>query len=544
MWPLVFVALARTRLTHRRDRQAARRRRGRRRWCWSFWLHAGGPGPARRVRRRRPHQLHVPVDVHPGRRPAARRRGGVRVAAVAAAAPPAPATARPARSTSPAAWRSACSPASPSVAALTDGYVYQWLLPLVSVARRSSPCSSPSTRRRVGIRAAARWPPLVAVGKRSYGLYLWHWPIFVLVGATDGVGRPVRRRRSVVTVVVTELSLPLRRDAGAAAARFGRWWRTAGPSVGRPLLAATRARSLVLAGCYVAVDPFDRAAGGADGDVRARRRAGAVARPRPRRPATAAAAAGADRRAGGHRRRLAGPLLAVNLPDGIETTFDVTDGVARRVQRLRRRPRRTARATASTTRSRCAPGWAGDVGRRGRRCRRRVALVVLGAWDVFDLETADGTRAGVRHAGVGRLRADQPAVGHRRARRGRRPRRAARGAVHAPDDVEGAGVPPLPERGDDARVAHVNDLFRAVAAANAGDVTFVEGPTSGAPTRRRHRPRHALGRRARLQARRQADLRHHRPGSAWRRRPALVRPCRPGHEVTPPVDTRCYPLVT
>jgi hypothetical protein len=42
--------------------------------------------------------------------------------------------------------------------------------------------------------------------------------------------------------------------------------------------------------------------------------------------------------------------------------------------------------------------------------------------------------------------------------------------------VEGAGVPALPERGDDARVAHVNDLLRQVAAANPGRVTFVEGP--------------------------------------------------------------------
>jgi hypothetical protein len=45
-----------------------------------------------------------------------------------------------------------------------------------------------------------------------------------------------------------------------------------------------------------------------------------------------------------------------------------------------------------------------------------------------------------------------------------------------PQDVEGAGVPALPERGDDARVAHVNELLRAVAASDPGRVTFVEGP--------------------------------------------------------------------
>ena len=45
-----------------------------------------------------------------------------------------------------------------------------------------------------------------------------------------------------------------------------------------------------------------------------------------------------------------------------------------------------------------------------------------------------------------------------------------------PQDVKGAGVPPLPERGDDARVAHVNELLRQAAAADPQRVTFVAGP--------------------------------------------------------------------
>ena len=76
-------------------------------------------------------------------------------------------------------------------------------------------------------------------------------------------------------------------------------------------------------------------------------------------------------------------------------------------------------------------------------------------------------------------------------------------------------MPPLPERGDDAHVAHVNELFRAVAAANAGHRDVRRGPDAwctdeAVATDRRH----AVGRRARLQARRQADLRHDRPGPA------------------------------
>ena len=84
-----------------------------------------------------------------------------------------------------------------------------------------------------------------------------------------------------------------------------------------------------------------------------------------------------------------------------------------------------------------------------------------------------------------------------------------------PISVEGAAVPPLPERADDARVAHVNDVFRSVAAANAGDDDVRRRARTGAATRRmatdtgmRWDGVHVY------KPGRQADLRHHRPGAA------------------------------
>ena len=72
------------------------------------------------------------------------------------------------------------------------------------------------------LRAVLELPPARWVGARSYGIYLWHWPVFLVIGQ-DLPGRPrrpdlpadpavvrgrhVRRRRPV---------LPLRRDPGAA----------------------------------------------------------------------------------------------------------------------------------------------------------------------------------------------------------------------------------------------------------------------------------------------------------------------------------------
>ncbi len=148
-----------------------------------------------------------------------------------------------------------------AVGVLTEGYVYQWLLPLVSVLALVAVLVvvHPAAR---GMRTVLGWSPLVAIGVRSYGLYLWHWPIFVLVGATDGsAGRFAVA--SAITVVVTELSYryvetPVRTRGlrpvvadGRIRARAGRCWR-------RPVSV------VVLGACYVAVDPYDRAAGGGE----------------------------------------------------------------------------------------------------------------------------------------------------------------------------------------------------------------------------------------------------------------------------------------
>ena len=87
---------------------------------------------------------------------------------------------------------------------MTAGYVYQWLLPLVSILSLVAIMVAvhPAS---VGIRRILSWPPLVEIGKRSYGLYLWSWPIFVIFGATDGEVQPFVAAM-IVTVVVTEAS--------------------------------------------------------------------------------------------------------------------------------------------------------------------------------------------------------------------------------------------------------------------------------------------------------------------------------------------------
>ena len=56
------------------------------------------------------------------------------------------------------------------------------------------------------------WAPLLWIGVRSYGIYLWHWPVIMFVGDPMGLDLarvPLMFVQVAVTVVLTELSLRL-----------------------------------------------------------------------------------------------------------------------------------------------------------------------------------------------------------------------------------------------------------------------------------------------------------------------------------------------
>ena len=122
-------------------------------------------------------------------------------------------------------------------------------------------------------------------------------------------------------------------------------------------------------------------------------------------------------------------------------------------------------------------GWQDEWAESVRDSGDYLALVVVGGWDVFDHRTADGTV--LRFASP-----EWEAHFTSRLQEGIESLQGAGAtkigllevACMRPQDVPQAGVPPLPERADDARVAHLNSVLAGVAAANPGWVTFVEGP--------------------------------------------------------------------
>jgi peptidoglycan/LPS O-acetylase OafA/YrhL len=94
--------------------------------------------------------------------------------------------------------------------------------------------------------------PLTYLGQRSYGIYLWHWPIFLVLRPgidLDADGWPVQVLRIALTLAAAELSyrfveMPIRRGA---LGRAWRSWRARGTrtTVTRSLLAGAVAVGVV-----------------------------------------------------------------------------------------------------------------------------------------------------------------------------------------------------------------------------------------------------------------------------------------------------------
>lgn len=388
--------------------------------------------------------------------------------------------------------------ATRSSSILTDAALYRLWMPLVTVS--SLVAVMAVVHPRAGLaRQVFGWGPLVALGQRSYGLYLWHWPVFAFAGVP---GQPERLAPALLmTAGLSELCFRLV-EQPIRGGSLGRWWE-------RVRLGGSTARTRWALACGLAVALFttglamqvrrasevDPAAGNQEATfdigvalanattttaVTVESSASLLPDTSQMSSITSVPVAQVASTAPSLPRRMIvlgdsqAHSLAINLPEGIDQVFSVVDGSIDGCSVQSTGKILTSQSEFSKLFRRCV-GWEQRWAESARAADAELALVMIGAWDVFDHEV-DGVRvpfaspegdarftSGVQRA-IDVLRTEGVHVALLEV------------ACMRPIEVEGAGVPALPERGEDWRVAHLNNLLRQVAAANPEASTFVAGP--------------------------------------------------------------------
>jgi peptidoglycan/LPS O-acetylase OafA/YrhL len=346
------------------------------------------------------------------------------------------------------------------------GFLVVSVLAAVVIAACAQPGRGP-------MRNVLAWAPLVYIGTRSYGLYLWHWPIFQLMRPEDMgglTGVPLFILRLAVTFAITEFSYRF------VEARFrhppGPEQRTAWPRE-RVYAAFGLAVTTVFAlGFQMAVINDTSAAVPVGGDaapvpVATPDTAGGPSTTAPSQLITSEQAA-LPRRVVVVGDSQAKALYA-NRPDTPGITL--ADGG---VEGCSLEDTGTMLTTAHYRRSftECQ-GWDSKWSNAARANNAQIALVVIGAWDVFDLNFGDGP--------VPFGSAAHDAYLTSQLKRGIAQLESAGARVALMEvpcyrPIDAGGLIRLPERGDDARTRHLDDLLRAAAHDDPTHVFFVPGP--------------------------------------------------------------------
>jgi peptidoglycan/LPS O-acetylase OafA/YrhL len=329
------------------------------------------------------------------------------------------------------------------------------------------------------VKRALSFPLLVEIGRRSYGLYLWHWPIFVVTGARLSSIRLAYALTATVVineVVYQFIETPARKGA------IGNWLRQ------RRQLSAMRRRlpialtavlailvgvtSVQLSGIQARDVSLDT--GNTEVVFVVPTTMPTTATTTVNTPVTSTTLAKLPRRV-----VIVGDSqahsLAVNKPSGIEKTFVITNGsidgcgVYDRGVGIGGTSGKFRRNFAN------CKGFETKWAKSAAQAKADVALVVVGAWEVMDLQInsflfkvntvpADTMFKTQLQRGIDALRKQNVAVALLEV------------ACMRPVESKGGPVPPLPQRGDDTRTGHLNALMREVAAPENDGVYFVNGP--------------------------------------------------------------------
>ena len=321
------------------------------------------------------------------------------------------------------------------------------------------------------------------IGRRSYGLYLWHWPIFVVAHARDSIDRLAIALAATIIInefVYQYVEIPTRQGA------LGNWWRN------RPQLSAMHRRlpifvaavvvaSLGITGVkVVGIQARDLSVDTSNAKVEFAVPTTVANASTNSTPSVSGSSTTSTTIATLPRKLVIvgdsqARSLAVNKPSGIKKTFVITDGSIDGCGVYNKG------VGVGGTNGNFRRNFANCVGfekswaKSARKAKADVALVVIGAWEVLDLKFGSSTLVFNTPAADAMFRS-QVRVGVNALR--------ATGATVAllevpcmrPVTSKGGPVPALPQRGDDTRTGHLNDLLREIAAPEDDGVFFVSGP--------------------------------------------------------------------
>jgi peptidoglycan/LPS O-acetylase OafA/YrhL len=365
-------------------------------------------------------------------------------------------------------------------------FLYQGGFAIVAIIAAALIAAVTHPSSRIG-RAVLGHPILSWLGLRSYAIYLWHWPIFMVTRAQLDVPideLPLFALRLGLTLLAADLSFrfvenPIRHGA------LGRWWaglhegpasyrarsRQRGLLAGGALLIALVLSSTALLSAasnsdiaglppgVLAPGPSDSPAMASDGPSVAQASVAPTASPSGHKLPVGLLLVG-DSQAN---------MLALNAPGSVKKSFKVTDGWLegcgilsdRMISRAFRR--NMAECSAWTTR------WTTQAG----RSKAPITLVVLGAWDVFDLQVNGQTLAFGSAAWDAHWTA-QLAKGIQILRNAGT--QVALLGIPCYRPISSGGQTALPERGNDSRTRHLDVLLKAAAAADPAHVFYIEPP--------------------------------------------------------------------
>jgi peptidoglycan/LPS O-acetylase OafA/YrhL len=333
-------------------------------------------------------------------------------------------------------------------------------------------------------------PLLCWIGVRSYAIYLWHWPVFMLSRPrldypSDGL--PLMVLRVGLTVALADLSYrfiehPIRTQGFVAYVRSG-LRRVRRGRLGRPafLMASLAALGLIVGQVVALPRPTAGTASGIPTDLSVRPTRAVTPGP-PASPSAHSPSPGAPvtRSAAPFARPIRvtvfgdsqGMTLLLNKPAGLDGSLTLTDGTVEGCGFLlgkitsRRGPSWDLGASCGT--------WADQWRTNEARSHPQIALVEVGAWDVFDLKVGDGATMAFGSPAWDAYYTQQLNQAVSLLIGGGA--QVALLGLPCYRPIDGGGLIALPERGDDQRTQHLNVLLRAAAAKNPERVFMVNPP--------------------------------------------------------------------